>query len=261
VSCSRSARAGARRRRRSWACPITLIPRCGEVHPPAIDPEGGQGTGTQTLVENISPYLLDTPSVLVRSHDRPVSGLPEIMFGRVPSTWSWSRPRTQRRWPTRSLQSTCAPYMGTDERVKGKQRWCLWLETVTMAKIAASPFLADRVERTCLDRLDSRAASTRGMASTAPLFAQRTQPAGPVLIIPRVVSGLRDYLTAAYSDGSTIASDSVFCGSDRDGLAFAVSSSSMFMAWMRGVGGRLKSDQRFSKTFTGSSQLRVLGGL
>jgi hypothetical protein len=46
-----------------------------------------------------------------------------------------------------------------------------------------------------------------------------------------------------------ITSNLVFCASDPDKFTFAIISSSMYMAWMSAIGGRLKSDPRFSKTF------------
>ena len=44
-----------------------------------------------------------------------------------------------------------------------------------------------------------------------------------------------------------ISSDANFTAEDPEGLAFATISSSMFIAWQRVVGGRIKSDLRFNK--------------
>ncbi len=43
-----------------------------------------------------------------------------------------------------------------------------------------------------------------------------------------------------------IASDALFTVVDPDGFLFGILSSAMFMAWLRTVGGRVKSDLRFS---------------
>ena len=40
---------------------------------------------------------------------------------------------------------------------------------------------------------------------------------------------------------------------DADGFALGVLSSTMFILWMRGIGGRIKSDLRFSNTFVYNS--------
>jgi hypothetical protein len=69
-------------------------------------------------------------------------------------------------------------------------------------------------------------------------------------MIPRVVSEHRRYFTVRRFPDGVKASDAAFTASDPDGYVLGLLSSSMFMAWMKAVGGRLKSDLRFSKTFT-----------
>lgn len=48
----------------------------------------------------------------------------------------------------------------------------------------------------------------------------------------------------------TIISNKVYGALDPDGFIFAIASSSMFITWMKTVGGRLKSDISFSSTIT-----------
>lgn len=60
----------------------------------------------------------------------------------------------------------------------------------------------------------------------------------------------RRFMTCAHFGSEVIASDATFKTDDPDGFLFGVISSSMFMAWQRAVGGRLKSDIRFSNTLT-----------
>lgn len=64
--------------------------------------------------------------------------------------------------------------------------------------------------------------------------------------VPSVVSEARPYFTAAQLDTRTIASNLAFTVVDPTGLSFALISSSIFLVWQRTVGGRLKSDLRFS---------------
>lgn len=57
-------------------------------------------------------------------------------------------------------------------------------------------------------------------------------------------------MTCAYFGPEVVTSNAAFKADDPDGFLFGVISSSMFMAWQRSVGGRLKSDIRFSNTLT-----------
>ena len=87
------------------------------------------------------------------------------------------------------------------------------------------------------------------MASTAHLFGQRPAlHSAPYVIIPRVSSESRAYLPVMHVGPDVIASDATFTAPDPTGYLFALISSAMFMAWQRVVGGRLKSDLRFSNT-------------
>jgi hypothetical protein len=55
---------------------------------------------------------------------------------------------------------------------------------------------------------------------------------------------------AARFPSDVICGDANFLAADPDGFLLGMLSSSMFIAWMRAVGGRLESRLRFSGTFT-----------
>jgi len=110
--------------------------------------------------------------------------------------------------------------------------------------------LRDRLAKVKKFREDSTSADANAAAATPHLFWWRAQPDEDYLCIPSVVSESRRYFTAAPMDANTITSNSAFTVPDPDGFAFAIVSSSMFIAWQRATGGRLKSDLRFSSTLT-----------
>ncbi|WP_446916472.1 type IIL restriction-modification enzyme MmeI, partial [Klebsiella pneumoniae] len=58
------------------------------------------------------------------------------------------------------------------------------------------------------------------------------------------------YWTAQINPPSVICGDANMLVSDPDGLQFGFISSSMFISGQRTVGGRIKSDYRFSSTLT-----------
>lgn len=97
-------------------------------------------------------------------------------------------------------------------------------------------------------RLASVREQTRILADTPWLFGWRAQPDVDYLAIPRVFSGRREYATCEYYSPDVISSDANITCADPDGFNFAIIESAMFMAWQKGIGGRLKSDCRFSNT-------------
>ncbi|MCO6681572.1 hypothetical protein KJZ13_12320 [Cutibacterium avidum] len=72
----------------------------------------------------------------------------------------------------------------------------------------------------------------------------------PIVAIPEVSSEARRYLPVAHLEPGTIISNKVYGAVDESGLIFAVASSSMFITWMKAVGGRLESRISFSSTIT-----------
>lgn len=97
-------------------------------------------------------------------------------------------------------------------------------------------------------RRESSARSTQEMAATPHLFGQRSQPDVPYMAIPKVFAESRRWATCGRLEPDVIAGDKVYKCEDPDGYAFAIASSSMFITWQKGIGGRLKSDPSFSNT-------------
>jgi len=97
-------------------------------------------------------------------------------------------------------------------------------------------------------RLASTKPSTREAANTPELFTEIRQPSGPYLGIPRHVTETRQFFTATRFSADVICGDANFTAADPDGFLFAIISSSMFITWQRMIGGRIKSDLRFSNT-------------
>lgn len=97
-------------------------------------------------------------------------------------------------------------------------------------------------------RSASSKASTRAAAKTAHLFTEIRQPSVPYLGIPAHVSESRQYFTAMRFDPEVVCGNANFTAEDPDGFLFAMISSSAFITWQRMIGGRIKSDLRFSNT-------------
>jgi len=80
------------------------------------------------------------------------------------------------------------------------------------------------------------------------LFIEERQPKGNYILIPRVSSERRKYIPIGYLDNNTIISDGAIALPDANKFVFGVLTSQMHMAWVKYIGGRLKSDYRYSNT-------------
>jgi hypothetical protein len=205
-------------------------------------------------VTNITPYLTDGPTIIVHPSTKPLNHqLGEVAYGNKPTDGGWLLIDPE-ELATVVADPIAAkyirPYVGARELLHDGERWCLWLVDASAADRKKSPVLRQRIEGVRQFRADSRAPSTQAAAVSAHLFRQIAQPDTPYLCIPRHVSETRPYFLAARFGPEVITSDANFLAADADGFMFAIISSSMFIAWQRTVGGRIKSDLRFNKLLT-----------
>lgn len=207
-------------------------------------------------VENsINAYLIDGPRVLVKGVSQPLSPmLPPVHYGSKPADGGHlvfkakdgKRGYDQDPVATKYLRR----FVGAQEVIHSIERWCLWLPEVTSSDLRDSPMLRDCLAKVQDSREKSTKASTQEAARTPNLFTEIRQPDVSYLCIPRHVGESRKYWTAARFESEVICGDANFLAPDEDGLLFALISSSMFIAWQRAVGGRIKSDLRFSNRLT-----------
>ncbi len=204
------------------------------------------------VVSNISPYLTEGTDCFVVAVKEAICGNPKMIFGNQPRDGGHfilteeEHDDILRREP--ALEKWIHPYMGADEFIKGKKRYCLWLVHASPVEIAKSKILSAKVDAVRTFRLESKAKTTNGYAKVPHCFAQMTQPEGQdYLIVPSVSSERRRYIPIGFLSGEVIASNAVQIVPGATLYHFGVLTSNVHMAWMRTVAGRLKSDYRYSK--------------
>lgn len=138
------------------------------------------------------------------------------------------------------------PFLGALEFIRGKKRYCLWLEDCPPNELRKMPLVYQRVQAVRDFRLASKKAATRRDADTPWLFQERRQPKTNYLLVPSVSSERRDYIPIGYVDANTIASNLVLTIPNAKYWHFGVLTSFPHMAWMRVTCGRLTSRYRYS---------------
>ena len=109
------------------------------------------------------------------------------------------------------------------------------------------PQCMKRVENVRNLRLASKSAGTRKLADRPTRFHVENMPEGTSIIIPSVSSERRRYVPMGFLEPGTLASNLVLLIPNATLYHFGILTSSVHMAWMRVVCGRLKSDYRYSK--------------
>ncbi len=210
-----------------------------------------RGEPVETVVKNINPYLVEAENVVVRSRSKPLCDVPEIGIGNKPIDGGHYLFKTEEKEEFLKKEPRAASYfrrwIGSDEFIKGYERWCLWLGEEDMEVLKKIPLIWERVEAVKQTRLASKSAPTRKLAEKPTRFHVENMPKGNYLVVPKVSSERRRYIPIGYESPETLSSDLVFIIPDATLYLFGILHSEMHMAWVRYVCGRLESRYRYSK--------------
>lgn len=215
--------------------------------------ERSRGDAIEQPAKSINAYLVDGPWVLVEKLSRLLSQLPPVAYGSKPADGGALivEPDQESAFFCDPVAAKyLQPFVGARELIHGTRRWCLWLVDLDPADTGKSDLLRQRIEASKTFRTTSKASGDAfKLRDTPHLFRpNKNRPVVDYLCIPIHVSESRNYFPAARFTPNVISSNANFVASDPDGMALAVISSSMFITWQKTVGGRLKSDIRFSNT-------------
>ena len=202
------------------------------------------------IVSHINPYLIEAEDTFIKVNSNPICNVPPIKFGNMPRGKGFTV--TEEEYNILKNNDIIAfnylkLYIGSDEFINNKKRYCLWLKDGNPTEFRKSKFISERINQIKNERLKSPAAGTRKFAETPTLFAQIAQPDEDYILVPKTSSGNRRYLPIGFMKKDVIASDLVFLIPNGKLYHFAILSSNVHMSWMRAVAGRLKSDYRYSK--------------
>ncbi len=138
-------------------------------------------------------------------------------------------------------------YVGARDFINSDEvRYCLWLKDVSPAVYRRSKEVMRRLAAVREMRLRSTAAPTRKMAERPYLFFSTPPLGGNYLLLPEVSSERRAYIPIGFMEPDVIAANTTLVVPGATAYHFGVLTSSVHMAWMRTVAGRLKSDYRYS---------------
>ena len=201
-------------------------------------------------VKNINPYLIDYPDLVISERNITIGDFPEIVNGNKPTDGGFLLLTDEDKLELLSKEPNSSkfilPFVSAHEFLNGKTRWCLWLESSNMSEWRKMPSVMERVKGVRDFRLKSTKQQTVKIAEIPYLFGQIRQPNSDYVLIPRHSSENRRYIPIAFLSKDSIIADSCSAVPNATIYHFGILTSSMHMAWMRQVCGRLKSDYRYS---------------
>ncbi len=203
----------------------------------------------------LTAYLFDAGTVtdrhlVVSGSSRPLCDVPRLIIGSKPIDGgnyilsAGQRAELVAQEP--QAQHFIHPYIGSEEFLNGGMRWILALDDASPAQLRSMPSVMNRIDAVRAMRLQSKSVPTRNLAETPARYHVTVIPQQHFLVIPEVSSERREYLPIAWLEPPTIPSNLVRVLLNATLWHFGILTSAMHMAWMRRIGGRLKSDYRYS---------------
>ena len=203
----------------------------------------------------LSPYLFDAsgladPHLVVREESHPINGMEKLIIGSKPIDGGHyiftAKERTAFLDMEPAAESFLRPYIGAREYLQGCARWILALHNAEPNALKRLPRVRERVAAVRRYREVSKSKPTQKLAETPTLYHVNVLPTAPFLVIPEVSSERREYVPIGWLEPPVIPSNLVRVLENATLADFALLTSAMHMAWLRHVGGRLKSDYRYS---------------
>jgi hypothetical protein len=215
--------------------------------------EADDGAAIVNTVDNINPYLVPGPNVVVGQLSRPLSDVNEMSFGSMPNdgghlllTADEAAVATGSNGVEKAF---IRPFFGSQEFINGLERRCIWVGKTEYAHARGNAWLCSRFEAVEAQRRASSRATTAKLSSLPFRFGEVRQKGNEtVIIVPGVSSETREYLPVGYSTRGTIVSNLAFALYDAPLWNMALIASRLHLVWIATVCGKMKTDFRYSNT-------------
>lgn len=201
-------------------------------------------------VKSINAYLTDANEFYIKELARPISALKPMMKGNAAIddgnflfSSEMEAEKFKSDYPNQAY--LVREFIGSVELINNLKRFCLWLKDANEEDLS-NVEIQKRVNAIRIWRSNSPKAQTRNFARKPTLFMEDRQPDSDYLMIPVVSSESREYIPIGYLTKDVIANYSSFILPDATAIEFAIIHSKMHMVWVDAVGGKLKTDYRYS---------------
>ena len=138
------------------------------------------------------------------------------------------------------------PFIGGYEHLNGVERWIVHAQAIPPEEIRSMPAVMRRVNAVRESRTQSTGSLARSLAETPMAYHVTVVPTGAFIGLAEVSSVRREYIAAGLYDVPTIPSNQLLVIEHAEKWLFALLSSAAHAVWLKNIGGRLKSDYRYS---------------
>lgn len=199
---------------------------------------------------HINGYIIDADDVFIENRSKPLCDVPSMTTGNRPADGGHLIIEAKDYDAFLEAEPDAAKYIkklvGSEEFINNKKRYCLWLVDISPAELRKMPKVMERVTACRDDRLAAPDPGRQKLADKPALFRETKNPS-TYIIVPAVSSEKRPYVPMGFLTEDTIPTNLVTIIPEATAYHFGVLESSVHMAWMRAVCGRLEMRYRYSK--------------
>lgn len=202
------------------------------------------------IVKNINPYLTNASNVFIGRRSKPISYLPNMVYGELLNDGGNLILSTSEKdkliESDSSLKKIIKRLIGALEFLRSEERWALYISDSELIETEKNSVIFERLKKVKEHRLNSTEESTRKLAEHPNRYYFSAHNDSVSIIVPTVSSERRKYIPIGYltfNDLIIAPNQAIY---NAEPWHFSIITSRMHMTWVRAVGGRLKSDYRYS---------------
>ncbi|EOU9631072.1 class I SAM-dependent DNA methyltransferase [Pseudomonas aeruginosa] len=233
---------------------VVVVGLAADVNGGRLYEEGADGIPQERRVNFIGPYLVPDTYTVVEKANRPLNGLPPMDYGSKPADGGGLVIKAQdyQEITDPGIKNYTKQYLGSDEYIDGKSRWCLWITNSQLSHALTFPYIKARIEAVRNFRAQSKKDKTREQAACAHAFAEirhgRDSGGAMPLIVPIHTSENREYLPVGGLERGAVVSNAAFGLYDAPLWSMALIASRLHLVWIATVCGKLETRYRYSNT-------------
>ena len=231
-------------------CVIVGFGRERVAEPLLFDYQSPSSDAQRVTAKRINPYLVDAPEIILENRRTALCNVPPIVFGSMPNDGGHLLLEDGERAALLAVEPRVAPwirpFLGAEEFINGKSRWCLWLVDIPPNVLRQLPEVGKRMAAVKRLREESPRSTTRELAAYPARFGEIRQPSDGYVLIPAHSSENRKLIPIGFMSPEYIAGNANLIIPGAKHQHFGILQSTMHMAWVRAVCGRLESRYRYS---------------
>lgn len=201
-------------------------------------------------VSEINGYLISAPNVFIERRNKPLADIPKMSYGNYTGGCNELLLTPSEKNEILSNNHNADKFIrklsGSAEFIQNKERYCLWISNDKLNEALLIDDIKIRIDKVKQNRLESKDEALQKLITRPHQFRDTKEAVKSSIILPIVSSERRKYIPMGFLDKEYIIPNSAQAIYDAEPWIFGFVTSYIHNLWVKTVGGKLKSDYRYS---------------